>query len=190
MKTLTRWVMCTCLLGSGAALAEGPYYLLGGGVEGYTGALASSVQPGVSYGAVVGYRLPFVGLELGYSGATSELDEGTVGVEQANGADMVRNGGQIAATIGITSTRVQPYLLGGIGIEGYQVSGDELGGFENDTNGYVPTGLGVRYQFGEVFAADARATYNFAFDREFAPVPADELSDSRYQFLLQLGGSY
>jgi hypothetical protein len=182
--------VCTCLLGSGAALADGPYYLLGGGVEGYTGALAPTVQPGVSYGAVVGYRLPFVGLELGYSGAASEFDADTVGDERIGGADLVRNGGQLAATIGITSARLQPYLMGGIGIEGYQVRNGALAGFQNDTNGYVPTGLGLRYQLGEVFAADARLTYNFPFGQDFAPVSADKLSDSRYQALLQFGGSY
>ncbi|MCY1078482.1 outer membrane beta-barrel protein [Archangium lansingense] len=210
------WIgMCSCLLGSGAAWAlddeqggdesyrqtapyknwqhksdQGPYFLLGGGVEGYSGSLALRLEVGPAYGVVVGYKTtPHVTVELSYSGAVNELDTDVGQVEPATGVDIVRNGGQFAVTLGITHTRLQPFLLGGVGFEFYSVRASPLSALASDSNGYVPAGLGVRYQLGPVFTADARFSYNVPFGQDFAPSVAG-LDFARYQGLLQLGGLY
>lgn len=211
MKRMSRIALCAAglhgmaTLTAGEALAqgrepyqakdrhnhEGPYFLLGAGTEGYTGALASAVEPGISYGVVVGYKpTHYFGVELGYSGAAHELDVRIAGTEPTGGMDVVRNGGQVAASLGFTETRLQPYVMGGLGFERYTVRAVRETGFQSDTNGYVPAGLGLRYKVGPVFTADARLTYNFPIGQDFGPVPTDDPHDSRYQGLLQLGASY
>ena len=52
----------------------GPYVLIGGGVDGFSGGLASDVNPGFAWGATAGVMAPRLGLELGYSGSVNELD--------------------------------------------------------------------------------------------------------------------
>jgi len=88
--------------------------MLGGGVEGYTGALAHDINAGATYGVTAAIKPSKVfGLELGYSGAVNDLDGAGLGVD--NGPDLVRNGGQAALTFGLGAAPVQPYVLGGIG---------------------------------------------------------------------------
>jgi hypothetical protein len=95
MRSAIRLGVCVAALWGGAALAqerdvererpvfrgeeqgadEGLYVLLGGGAEGYTGALAPSVNPGPAYGATVGYKpTDMLGVELGYSGGLNDID--------------------------------------------------------------------------------------------------------------------
>lgn len=169
---------------------QGPYFLLGAGVEGYSGSLAPRLEAGPAYGVVVGYKTtPHVGVELSYSGAVNELDTDVGQLEPATGVDVLRNGGQLAVTLGFTHTRLQPFLLGGVGFEHYSVRATGHGQLETDANGYIPAGLGVRYQLGPIFTADARFSYNVPFGQDFAPSVAG-LDFARYQGLLQLGGSY
>lgn len=220
MKSVIRIGLCLATLCGGAALAgdewkqsssyggsgveqqttyrhehkgseTGLYVLLGGGTEGYTGTNAPNLNPGFSYGATVGYKpTKLLGVELGYSGALNDIDLAGPG-GAANGADIVRNGGQAAVTIGLTPTRLQPYLLGGIGIQNYNVRGlSPLYGYTDDTSGYVPAGVGLRYNIGHLLTADARVDYNFPFSQDFAPRNANGAWDGRYQALLQLGGTY
>lgn len=219
MKSVIRLGLCVAALWGGAALAgdewkdpayggsgvdddksfmraeergadKGLYVLLGGGAEGYTGDLASDVNAGFAYGATVGFKpTRGLGLELAYSGGLSDID--TFGPGGASdGADIIRNGAQAAVTVGITPTKLQPYLLGGIGIENHNVRGiAPVAGFEDDTSGYVPAGVGLRYNIGSLLTADARVSYNIPFAQDFAPVDND-LGNGRYQALLQLGGTY
>ena len=167
----------------------GLYVLLGGGTEGYTGDLASTINPGFAYGATVGVKpTKILGLELNFNGGLSDIDTPTDG-GVSSGADIVRNGGQAAITVGLTKTRLQPYVLGGVGIQNYNVRGaGPLLGFQDDTSGYVPAGAGLRYNIGRLLTADARVNYNIPFAQDFAPV--NSASDGRYQALLQLGGTY
>lgn len=220
MKAFVRAGCCAVTLWAGAALAQedytpraergraetvdfrerenqadtGLYALVGGGAEGYTGQLAPQVNPGFSYGATVGFRpLPFVGVEVGYNGGLSDIDPaGEGGV--ADGPDVVRNAGQFNIVGNLTDTKLQPYVLTGLGVDTYNVrddvEGDELG-FQDDTAGYVPAGIGVRYQLGDLITADARANYNFLFGQDFAPTTRDpNLGDGRLQVMLSLGGTY
>ncbi|MFZ5472167.1 MAG: hypothetical protein ACOZIN_22270 [Myxococcota bacterium] len=168
----------------------------GGGVEGYTGDLAPQIQPGFGYGAQVLFKpTPIVGIEVAYSGAVNEVD---VGLEQelgaTSGADLVRNGGSAAATIAFVNGPVQPYVLGGIGFSHYNARGDtENFGFQNDTGGNVPLGVGIRGYAGG-FVADLRGQYSVLFDHEFAPnvEPVDvaginSITAGRYSGTLNLG---
>ena len=218
MKTVIRMGLCVAALWGGAALAgddwkqpgyggsgqdegrsmyraedkgadTGLYVLLGGGTEGYTGSNASDLNPGFAFGATIGIKpSKILGLELGYSGAFNDIDLAGPG-GAADGGDIMRQGGQAAVTVGLTKTKLQPYVLGGIGIQNYNVKGaSPVFGYVDDTSGYVPAGVGLRYNLGKLITADARVDYNIPFAQEFAP--DNGADDGRYQALLQLGGTY
>ena len=152
---------------------------LGGGVEGYTQALAPAISPGPSVAVNANIRPSRVfGFELGYSGAVNELKQ----EDNVSGADLVRNGGQAAVTLGLNAAKVQPYLLGGIGLSRYNVRDDSSARFQDDTVGNVPVGAGLRTHFGD-FTADARLGYNFLFDQEFARnTPVSDVGGDDVQF--------
>ncbi|MCY1082877.1 outer membrane beta-barrel protein [Archangium lansingense] len=218
MKSVIRLGLCVAALWGGAALAgedwkdpayggsgvdsesvyqtkeqgsdKGLYVLLGAGTEGYTGELAPDLNVGFSYGATVGFKpTRGLGLELAYSGGMTDIDTFGPG-GAADGGDIIRNGGQAAVTIGLSPTKLQPYLMGGIGIENHNVRGlAPLADYQDDTSGYVPAGVGLRYNIGSLLTADARVSYNIPFEQEFAPVDND-IWTGRYQALLQLGGTY
>lgn len=169
---------------------KGPYFLLGLGVEGYTGKLAPNINPGPSYGVVVGYRAnDYLGLELGYSGGVSGLSVADHSSFLGT-PDIVRNGGQAAVTVGFTPMRLQPYVLGGIGFERYSVREGNFFRFFDDTAGYAPVGAGVRYKFNPNLTAEIRGTYSFLFGQDFAPTQNLGAGDGRYSGLLMIGGSY
>lgn len=180
---------------------RGLTWLLGGGVEGYTGALAPQVNAGPAWGVTVALKPSKVlGLELGYTGAVNEIDTShaaTAGAD-VSGADIVRNGGQAVATVGLTAAPVQPYLLGGVGINRYNVRAPAGSGFRSDTSGSIPLGGGVRTHVGN-FTADARLGYNVLFDNEFATrvetqaVPGTTeatINGGRYTGMLQFGSTF
>ncbi len=152
---------------------------LGGGVEGYTQALAPAISPGPSVAVSANIRPSKVlGLELGYSGAVNEIKQ----EDNVDGADLVRNGGQAAVTLGLNAAAVQPYVLGGIGVSRYNVRDEGSARFRDDTVGSVPVGAGLRTHIGD-FTADARLGYNFLFDQQFARnVPASDVSTDDVQF--------
>lgn len=159
--------------------------MLGGGVEGYTGALAPEISPGATYGVTAAIKPSKVfGLELGYSGAVNNLDSATGG----SGPDLVRNGGQAAVTLGLGAAPVQPYVLGGIGFSDYNVRNDAAG-FSDDTVGNVPVGAGLRTHIGD-FTFDLRGNYNFLFDQEFAGVDDGLNENGRYSGTLNIGGTF
>ncbi|WP_375757106.1 outer membrane beta-barrel protein [Corallococcus exercitus] len=169
---------------------KGPYFLLGLGVEGYTGKLAPNLDPGPSYGVVVGYRPnDYLGVELGYSGGTSNLSI-TGNSASFGNPDIVRNGGQAALTLGFTSTRLQPYVLGGIGVEQYSVRSGMFFEFIDDTGGYAPVGAGVRFQLNPHLTAEVRGSYSFLFGQDFSPVQDVGAGEGRYSGVLMIGGSY
>jgi hypothetical protein len=152
---------------------------LGGGVEGYTQALAPAVSPGPSVSVNAALRPSKVlGLELGYSGAVNEIKQ----EDNVSGADIVRNGGQAAVTLGLNAAAVQPYVLGGIGVSRYNVRDESSARFQDDTVGSVPVGAGLRTHLGD-FTADARLGYNFLFDQEFARnTPVSDVGGDDVQF--------
>ncbi len=169
--------------------------LLGGGVEGYTGDFAPGIRPGPSWGVTAAIKPSKVlGLELGYSGAVNELR----GVNAASGPDLVRNGGQAVATLGLTSTAFQPYLLGGVGINKYDVRGAApAAGYNSDISGNIPLGGGLRTHVGH-FTADARFDYNVLIDNDLTAVGGTNIGGAdtslgaggRYQGMLQIGSTF
>ncbi|MDY7232292.1 outer membrane protein [Hyalangium rubrum] len=162
--------------------------MVGGGVEGYTGALAPEINPGPSYGVTAAIKPSKVlGIELGYSGAVNNLDSTALGAD--SGPDLVRNGGQAALTFGLTATPVQPYVLGGIGFSDYNFRGAAASGFGDDLVGNVPVGAGLRTHVGD-FTLDLRGNYNFLFDQEFAGVDDGLNENGRYSGTLNIGGTF
>lgn len=168
----------------------GPMIMLGGGVEGYSGELADQLRLGPGWGVTAALRpLKAMTLEAGYSGAVNEVNAHTgVAGGVVSGADLVRNGGHLATTVGLP-TPIQPYVLAGIGFSRYDFRGIQGVDFQDDTIGNIPLGGGVRYQMGN-FAADARFDYNVQFDQEFAVNTTSSTSGGRYQGLLQLGAKF
>ncbi len=166
--------------------------MVGGGVEGYTGALAPNINPGPAYGVTASIKPSKVlGLELGYSGAVNNLDSPLAADLGGNGPDLVRNGGQAALTFGLAATPVQPYVLGGIGFSDYNFrnSGAAAAGFSDDMVGNVPVGAGLRTHIGN-FTADLRANYNFLFDEDFAGFDTGLNENGRYSGTLNIGGTF
>jgi Outer membrane protein beta-barrel domain len=163
---------------------------LGGGVEGYTSSLASDINPGVAYGATLVLKpTKVLGLEVGYSGAVNNFDRNSVAASvTTSGPDIIRNGGQAVATVGLTAAPLQPYVLAGLGLSHYNVRGSAPG-FQDDNVGNVPVGAGLRLYVGN-FTADARVNYNVLFDQEFAGSvpPADVTLPVGETF--SKGGSY
>lgn len=166
---------------------------VGGGVEGYTGGLSNQIRPGPAWSVNANLRpTRVVGLELGYNGAANNVKGGDL----VNGADIVRNGGQAVATVGLTATAIQPYVLGGVGLSRYNVRGGDNTRFKDDTTGHVPLGAGLRTHVGP-FTADARFNYNVLFDAGFATnvqardvAGVNTINGGRYLGTLNLGGTF
>lgn len=160
--------------------------LVGAGVEGYTGGLAPAINPGPTVGVMAGLRPTSVlGIELGYSGAANNLDRDVGG----SGPDIVRNGAVANLTLGLAATHIQPYVLGGFGMNWYNVRNGAAAGYVDDTSSRVPVGVGLRTQFGD-FTADARVNYNILLSEDFAPAVADKFTTGSYQGTLNLGGTF
>ncbi|MEN9797583.1 MAG: hypothetical protein RL653_1279 [Pseudomonadota bacterium] len=166
---------------------------LGGGVEGYTGGLSDQIRPGPAWAVSANIRPTRVlGLELGYNGAANNVR----GTDLVDGADIVRNGGQAVATVGLTAAAIQPYLLGGVGLSRYNVRGGDNTRFKDDTTGHIPVGAGLRTHVGP-FTADARFNYDVLFDTEFATnveardiAGVNTVNGGRYLGTLNLGGTF
>jgi len=158
---------------------------VGGGVEGYTGGLAPEVRPGAAVGVTAAIKPSKVfGLELGYSGAANDLRDNA-----GSGPDIIRNGGQAALTFGLAATPVQPYVLGGVGLNRYNVRNGAAEGFRDDTNANIPVGAGLRTHIGD-FTADARINYNFLLNNEFATGVDADTWTGRYTGTINLGGTF
>ena len=127
------------------------------------------------------------GLELGYSGAMNNLDRDVGG----SGPDIVRNGAVANVTLGLTAAPVQPYVLGGFGMNWYNVRNGQTFGFTDDTSSRIPLGVGLRTHVGG-FTADARVNYNVLLSEDFAPARVDngEFTTGSYQGTLNLGGTF
>ena len=162
--------------------------LIGAGVEGYTGGLAPEINPGATVGVMAGLRPSKVlGLELGYSGAVNNLDADVGG----SGPDIVRNGASAAVTLGLSAAPVQPYVLGGFGMNWYNIRNGEGLGFRDDTSSRIPVGVGLRTHIGD-FTADARVNYNVLVHEDFAPATVDrgEITNGSYNGTINLGGTF
>lgn len=167
-------------------------YTVQGGVEGYSGATANHINLGATYGVSVAYeRLGFLGLEVGYSGATNSLSN----VAQSTGNPLLfRNGGYAVGTSGIPFTLnargtagLKPYLLGGIGFDVYTPQNSaSFAGYTSRTTGCVPFGAGLELRAGP-FVADARFTYTW--ETGSPAIPYDNTT-FRYQGQLFMGAAW
>lgn len=172
--------------------------MVGGGVEGYTNSLAADIELGAAYGATVALKPSRVlGVEVGYTGAVHDFDQDVPAQAAETGPDIVRNGAHAAATIGLTATPLQPYVMAGLGVSRYNIRG-AAAGFDDDTVGNVPLGAGLRFHVGD-FTADARVNYNFLFDQEFAAAPVADIDlpgertfseGGRYMGSLNIGATW
>lgn len=172
--------------------------LAGGGVEGYTGELAPQINPGPSWRVTAAVKpTKVLGIEIGYSGAVNNLKGNQVAGINGRGADIVRNGVDAVATLGLSETPVQPYLLGGFGVSRYSVR-DEINslGFQSDTSERIPLGGGLRTHMGQ-FTADARFDYHVLVNEKFATTVGpnsvagvNSVSAGSYQGSLQVGATF
>ncbi|MBM4381027.1 MAG: hypothetical protein FJ086_17275 [Deltaproteobacteria bacterium] len=179
---------------SGGPQTRGLTLTVGGGVEGYTGSLDSQLRPGPAWSVNANIRPTRVlGLELGYNGAVNNARNGDL----TSGADVVRNGGQAVATLGLAAAAVQPYVLGGVGLSRYNVRGGDNTRFRGATTGHMPLGAGLRTHAG-LFTADARFAYNVLFDEDFIVTGTESrdfagintVNGGRYLGALNLGGTF
>lgn len=169
--------------------------MVGGGVEGYTGEFAPLIDPGGAWGATATIK-PWraLGLELGYSGAVNEVDSRVANDLQgaSQGVDILRNGGH-AAIVASIPTPVQPYVMGGFGLDNYQFRGVEgdMGFQDDDLVPNIPLGAGLRTHVGD-FTADLRVNYDLLINDEFSPVDDNDVdfSNGRYAGLLQVGATF
>ncbi|MCI0570155.1 MAG: outer membrane beta-barrel protein [Myxococcaceae bacterium] len=161
---------------------EGVYALVGGGLDGYTGVLGNTVNLGPTAGAIVGYKGAMLGLEGAYSASGADVS----GVSAGPGLDIVRNSGQLAGTLGLLNEPLQPFLMGGIGLDFYRARNGGALGFQDATSFNIPVGGGLRYNITRFLTADARFNYNFLLGENFAP---GDPAGNRYSGLLSIGGT-
>lgn len=170
--------------------------MLQGGVEGYSGNLASRINPGETYGLSLGFDpVRALGGEIGYTGAVNELRSRTTGgIEAASGPDLMRNGGYVVLKPGWTfpldpaeSAAIRPYVLGGFGLDWYDVRGlTGRFGFSDQMIENVPMGAGIQARAG-AFTVDARFNYAYLFGDQWAAADANPW---RYQGQLRLGAAF
>lgn len=177
---------------------RGVTVLVGAGVEGYTGALNSEVAPGPAIGVSAAFKpSKVIGIEVGYSGAANEISgHGDYATAVISRADLVRNSGTALATFGLTASPVQPYLMGGVGIDHYSArSVAQDAGFSSSTGGAIPLGGGIRTHY-RGFTADARLGYSILFNDNFANVAPrnivglSSMDAGRWTGTLMIGSSF
>ncbi|MHB8873428.1 MAG: outer membrane beta-barrel protein [Myxococcaceae bacterium] len=176
-----------------SAKMKGGIAEVGGGIEAYTGSLAPVINPGPTWAARLGVKPNrILGLELAYTGAVNDLDTDSPTVPSTvSGPDLMRNGGQAVATVGLADIPVQPYLMAGVGLSRYTFRGETPLGFDDDTTGNIPMGAGIRGHWGS-FTADARFGYNVLFSQDFAPaVPGrNSFSTGRWDGTINVGATF
>jgi len=170
----------------------------GAGIEGYFGDMNDLVAPGPMWNVRAAADAgPVLGVELGYTGAANEVRESRFGTDPSSGADIVRNGGDVVATLSLPESisRFRPYALAGIGINRFTARGSTGAlGFSSDTAGAIPLGVGVKTHLGAL-SADLRLDYNVGLGERFAPTTGATSSygaqnTDRYQGLLQVGAQF
>jgi hypothetical protein len=166
--------------------------VLGGvGVERFASGVNDAVGPGFTWGVtVLGRPNQQLGLELGYNGAVNGVRGMASGAVDAGGVDILRNGAHVAASLG-PAWRIQPYVLGGFGVNRFSVrgTGGDAMGLRSDTAAAIPVAGGVRTNLGPI-AADLRLDYNIGLGEGFAGNLTDSQNLGRYRGVLQVGGQF
>ena len=138
----------------------------GVGAEGYSGSLSNRIHVGPQWGFNVVFKPTTVlGIELGYSGSVDRFDASTlIGSSHTTGASVMRNGAQALLSVGLTASRVQPYLMAGVGWNHYSILGGATdSGYRSVSNFTLPVGIGLRTYFVGKFTLDARINYALSF---------------------------
>lgn len=131
----------------------------GGGVTGFTdGAARDYSGVGGSWNArfAVGTRSILAG-EIAYLGTGQDIN--ALGLD--NQANLMSNGGELAARLNILPGIVQPYLLAGVGYAHYELVGEDFNTSSvesSDDVAYFPLATGVAFRY-EGFIADARGSF-------------------------------
>ena len=177
---------------------KGASILVGAGVEGYTGSLASRVGPGPAWNLILGIQPSSVfGFEFAYQGALNSVKFSNFGLSTKGGADIVRTAGQANVTFAFGPWKVQPFVLAGLGINHDSVSDNARAvGFNSDTNGYIPVGGGLRGQI-EGVMVDLRGCWQLPFSDNLFPGNANENTlglatghFGRWNATLNVGGTW
>ncbi len=181
-----------------AAVAPGPDPIvlphpftlsINGGAEWYRAGLTSARSPAPAYGVSFQIEpLRFLGLEVGYSGASIPMTGSSTRVD--------RNGGYAILTPGYSFpidpqdiTDIKPYVFGGIGRDFYSDPPATLGSFP--TSWTMPYGVGLRLRFGQ-FSIDGRFSWVSTFGSvgTFNNLFTSGLRPFRTQALLQAGVNF
>jgi hypothetical protein len=141
---------------------------------------------GASYGAALGFDpTGFIGGEIGYSGSANQ-------VAASPSTTLYRNSGYAAVLPGLPipidpdhSVAIKPYLLAGLGADGYYTTGRVATGYNSHTVGAFPFGAGAELRAGRL-VAEARftGTYDFSSFNSFTGNPL------HYQGQLSLGAGF
>jgi len=161
-----------------------------GGVEGFSGSLASKFNVGPSYALAVSYeRWQFLGIETGYSGSVLRLKSSPPG-----NTDVDRDAAYLAITPGFTfalnranSIHLKPYLLTGIGLDAFTAHDNgPTAGYTNQNDGFVPFGVGLELRLDRV-ELNARFYGSYEFGAPFNTFDPNPL---RYQGMFGLGAAF
>jgi len=137
----------------------------GGGATGFVDNGARNfTDTGGAWNARVsaGTRLP-VAVEAAYIGST----QGMKGLGLENNAQLMGNGVEGTLRLNFTTTRIQPYIFGGVGWTNYQIRNTQIASSDlnkSDNVLEVPFGIGLSGRIYQGFIMDLRGTGRAAFD--------------------------
>jgi hypothetical protein len=136
----------------------------GGGATGFVDNGARNfTDTGGAWNARVsaGTRLP-VAVEAAYIGST----QGMKGLGLENAAQLMGNGVEGTLRLNFTTTRIQPYIFGGVGWTNYQIRNTQITADINKSDNVleVPFGIGLSGRIYQGFIMDLRGTGRAAFD--------------------------
>jgi hypothetical protein len=166
------WVACAAVLAlAGVAEArerdkQGDFnVLLGGGVGGFTGDLATITDPGPTWRATINVQ-PWnvLGYEITYDGSRNQIDDERLATKPA----LTRHG--LAGMLKLAPPfieKVRPFLGIGLGASMLRVTEGAEGLYKNDLMEEVPVTAGLEFNTGAV-SAGLRTNYRWLLDEGFA----------------------
>ncbi len=153
----------------GPASDAGIGFMVGGGVANFT---AGNVRDATELGGAWDARFVFgtrrvIGLEAAYVGSVNDIN--ALGL--SGDAKLIGTGVQGLARLNLTTTALQPYLVGGAGWKHYAIANERFNssGIRNDDSIVeIPMGAGFAYH-NAGFMFDVRGMYNYAINSNMFP---------------------